>query len=129
MRSFIDKKVLVADDSTTMRMFLLFHLIKMLPGVRIVDAVDGADALEKFKQNPDVDLLLTDMNMPQLDGAGLISAVRNELKNNVPIIIITTKGEEADRERGLALGANGYITKPLDVLEFRKTVLRFLIGA
>jgi two-component system chemotaxis response regulator CheY len=129
VRSFTDKKILVADDSTTMRMFLLFHLIKMLPGVRIVDAVNGADALEKFKQHPDVDLVLTDMNMPHLDGAGLISAVRNELKNNVPIIIITTKGEEADRERGLALGANGYITKPLDVLEFRKTVFRFLTGA
>jgi two-component system chemotaxis response regulator CheY len=122
----MDKKILVADDSTTMRMFLLFHLIKMLPGVRIVDAVNGADALEKFKQHPDVDLVLTDMNMPQLDGAGLISALRNELKNDVPIIIITTKGEEADRERGLALGANGYITKPLDVLEFRKTVFQFL---
>jgi two-component system chemotaxis response regulator CheY len=122
----MDKKILVADDSTTMRMFLLFHLIKMLPGARIVDAVDGADALEKFKQHPDVDLVLTDMNMPQLDGAGLISALRNELKNDVPIIIITTKGEEADRERGLALGANGYITKPLDVLEFRKTVFQFL---
>ncbi len=126
MRSFADKTILVADDSQTMRMFILFHLIKMLPGVRIVEAVNGADALEKLRTFTDVDLILTDMNMPQLDGAGLIQAVRNELKRDTPMIVITTKGEQADRDRGLQLGANGYITKPLQIIEFRSTIMRFL---
>ena len=122
MRSFLDKRVLVADDSETVRMFLFFHLLKLLPGARLMEAENGAEALEMLK-NQDVDLILTDMNMPEMDGAGLISAVRSELKRDTPIIIVTTMGEQRDRELGLSLGANGYITKPLNVLEFRKTVM------
>ena len=125
MRKFTDKKILVADDSQTMRMFIIFHLIKMLPGAQIIEAENGAAAVEKLMRQ-DVDLVLTDMNMPILDGAGVIRAVRLGLKKETPIIVITTKGEEQDRERGIALGANGYITKPLNIREFRETVLRFL---
>lgn len=128
MTSFADKKVLVAEDSETMRMFILFNLIKLLPGVKIIEAENGALALEKL-ENQDVDLILTDMNMPVLDGAGLIRGVRNALKKDTPIIVITTKGEENDRERGLALGASGYITKPLNISEFRATVMKFLLKA
>ncbi len=123
-----NKRVLVADDSQTMRMLLLFHLIKMLPGVQIVEAVNGAHALEKLKLQ-DVDLILTDMNMPEMDGAGLICAVRQELKKDTPIVIITTRGEQRDRERGMALGADGYITKPIDILQFRETIRRFIFAA
>jgi two-component system chemotaxis response regulator CheY len=126
MMSWTDKRVMVADDSQTMRMLLFFYLFKMLPGIKIIEAVNGADALEKLKQQP-VDLILTDMNMPQMDGAGLIAAVRQELQSSTPIIIITTRGEQRDRERGMAVGANGYITKPLDVLQFRETIRKYLL--
>jgi DNA-binding response OmpR family regulator len=125
MIPWADKRILVVDDSQTMRMLLLFHVIKMMPGIKIIEAVNGAHALEKLRQQ-DVDLILTDMNMPELDGAGLICAVRQELKQNTPIIIITTKGEQRDRERGLDLGADGYITKPIDVRQFRETVRKFI---
>ena len=125
MRSPADITVLVVDDSQTMRMLILFHLIKMLPGVNIVEAVHGAHALEMLRQR-DVDLILTDMNMPELDGAGLIRAVRTELRRDTPIIVITTRGEQPDRERGMALGANGYVTKPLDVMQFRATIRKML---
>ena len=125
MRQFTNKKVLVADDSQTMRMFIIFHLIKLLPGVQIVEAENGAAAVEKLMRQ-DVDLILTDMNMPVMDGAGVIRAVRLGLKKETPIVVITTKGEKNDRERGIALGANGYITKPLNIREFRETVLKFL---
>ena len=125
MLSFQNKRVLVADDSETMRMFILFHLIKMLPGVKIIEAVNGFDAIEKLSHQ-DVDLILTDMNMPELDGAGVIRAVRQALKKDTPIIVVTTKGEHLDRERGLALGANGYITKPLHPREFRETIMKYL---
>jgi two-component system chemotaxis response regulator CheY len=125
VKRFADKKVLVADDSQTMRMFILFHLIKLLPGVQILEAENGVAAVDKMMRE-DVDLILTDMNMPELDGAGVIRAVRQGLKKLTPIIVITTKGEKRDRERGLALGANGYITKPLNIREFRETVLKFI---
>lgn len=125
MMPWSNKKVLVADDSETMRMFILFNLIKALPGVQIIEAVNGLDAIEKLK-NQDVDLILTDMNMPELDGAGIIRAVRNAFNRKTPIIIITTKGEQKDRERGMQLGANAYITKPLNPLEFRETVRKFI---
>jgi two-component system chemotaxis response regulator CheY len=125
MTSYRDKKVLVADDSQTMRMFILFNLIKTLPGVRIVEAVNGLDAIEKLKHH-EVDLILTDMNMPELDGAGVIRAVREVFKKDTPIIVITTKGELKDRERGMALGASGYITKPLNPREFREAIFKFI---
>ena len=125
MMPWSNKRVLVADDSETMRMFIFFHLIKTLPGVQIIEAVNGLDAIEKLK-NQDVDLILTDMNMPELDGAGIIRVVRNVFKRKTPIIIITTRGEQKDREQGLELGANAYITKPLNPLEFRETVRKFI---
>jgi two-component system chemotaxis response regulator CheY len=125
MQSFQNKKVLVVDDSGTMRMFIFFQLIKTLPGVQLMDAGNGLDAIEKLKQQ-DVDLILTDMNMPELDGAGVIRTVRQVFKKDTPILIITSRGERLERERGLALGANGYLTKPLDILEFRKKILEYL---
>ena len=125
MKRFTNKTVLVADDSQTMRMFILFHLIKMLPGVQIMEAENGAAAIEKLMRQ-DVDLILTDMNMPVLDGAGVIRAVRLGLKKLTPIIVITTKGEKQDGERGLVRGANGYITKPLNIRKFRETVLKLI---
>ena len=126
MLSFANKRVLVVDDSETMRMFIFFHLIKLLPGVQLMEAVNGLDAIEKLNHQ-DVDLILTDMNMPELDGAGVIRAVRQVFKKDTPIILITTKGEHMDRERGLALGANGYLTKPLNILEFREKILSYLV--
>ena len=125
MLSFQNKKVLVVDDSETMRMFIFFQLIKLLPGVQLMDAENGLDAIDKLKQQ-DVDLILTDMNMPELDGAGVIRTVRQVFKKDTPIIIITSRGEHLERERGLALGANVYLTKPLDILEFHKKILEYL---
>jgi two-component system chemotaxis response regulator CheY len=125
MDSWSDKSVMVVDDSQTMRMLIFFHLVKTLPGAKLVEAVNGADALEKLRRE-DVDLILTDMNMPEMDGAGLICAVREDLKRDTPIIVVTTMGEQRDRDRGIALGANGYVTKPLDTLVFRETIRKFI---
>jgi two-component system chemotaxis response regulator CheY len=108
-----------------MRMFIFFQLIKLLPGVQLMDAENGLDAIDKLKQQ-DVDLILTDMNMPELDGAGVIRTIRQVFKKDTPIIIITSRGEHLERERGLALGANGYLAKPLDILEFHKKILEYL---
>lgn len=109
-----------------MRMFLKMNLRRMLRST-IGDAVNGRDALEKLKQGK-FDLLLTDMNMPEMNGAELVKAVRTELKSDIPIIIITTMGEIKDREIGMSLGANSYLTKPVNPAELIKAVLRHIGG-
>jgi two-component system chemotaxis response regulator CheY len=121
-----DKSILVADDSAIMRMFLVMNMRRMLR-VNITEAVNGQDALAKLMKDR-YDLLLTDMNMPEMGGAELVRAVRIGLKSDIPIVIITTKGEVKDRNLGMSLGANGYLTKPVDVKELIKSILTHLGG-
>ncbi|HEY8711560.1 MAG TPA: response regulator, partial [Thermoanaerobaculia bacterium] len=100
---------LVVEDSPTMRQLISFSL-KRFRNAKIIEAVDGVDALKKLSGPDKIDLILTDINMPVMDGLKLVSLVRqNNQLRNIPIIIITTEGAEEDRERGLALGANAYI--------------------
>jgi two-component system chemotaxis response regulator CheY len=121
-----EKSILVTDDSAIMRMFLVMSLRRMLK-VNIAEAVNGIDALAKLKSGK-FDLLLTDMNMPEMNGAELIRYVRMGMNSDIPIVVITTKGEIKDREIGMSLGANGYLTKPVNIAELIKTVLKFLGG-
>jgi len=121
-----DKSILVTDDSAIMRMFLVLNMRRMLR-VNITEAVNGQDALVKLMHGK-YDLLLTDMNMPEMGGAELVRAVRNGLKSDIPIVIITTRGEVSDRDLGMSLGANGYLTKPVDVKELIRTILKYLGG-
>ena len=119
-----DKSILVVDDSVIMRMFLVMNMRRMMR-VNITEAVNGKDAITKLT-NGKFDLLLTDMNMPEMGGAELIRFVRNGLKSDMPIVIITTKGESNDRDTGMKLGASDYLTKPVDVKQLVKTVLKHL---
>lgn len=112
---------LVVDDSPTMRQLISFSL-KRFKGSKIVEAVDGVDALKKLQNTP-VDIILADINMPVMDGLKLVSLVRQDPKiKHVPIIIITTEGAEEDRHRGIALGANAYIVKPIQSSHLLKTI-------
>ena len=116
---------LVVEDSPTMRQLISFSL-KRFKNVKIVEAVDGVDALKKLSTDR-IDLILTDINMPVMDGLKLVSLVRqNPLLKAVPIIIITTEGAEEDRERGMALGANAYISKPIQSSHLIKTISELL---
>ena len=82
-------------------------------GSRCVEADDGVDALRKLAAQK-LDIILTDINMPIMDGLKLVKRVRtDEALKGIPIVIITTEGAEEDRQRALALGANAYITKPI----------------
>ena len=82
-------------------------------GLSVVEAGDGVDALGKLAVGT-FDIVLTDINMPMMDGLKLVRRIRSdEALKHVPIIIITTEGAEQDRQRALALGANAYITKPI----------------
>lgn len=116
---------LIVEDSPTMRQLLAFSL-RRLKECRIIEAVDGVDALKKLTTER-VDLVITDINMPMMDGLKLISLIRgNARTRSVPIIIVTTEGAEEDRKRGLALGANAYIAKPIQPSELLKTVASLL---
>ncbi len=112
---------LVVEDSPTMRQLISFSL-KRFKGSRVIEAVDGVDALKKLSTEK-IDIILTDINMPVMDGLKLVSLVRqNPNFKHIPIIIITTEGAEEDRERGLALGANAYISKPIQSSHLIRTI-------
>ncbi len=123
-----EHKILIIEDSPTMRQLISFAL-KRLQGVRIVEANDGVDGLKKLSAEK-YDLILTDINMPIMDGLKLVSMVRNDANyRDTPIVVITTEGAQEDRERALALGANDYITKPIQagrILEMAKTMLKIV---
>jgi two-component system chemotaxis response regulator CheY len=106
------QQVLIVEDSPTMRQLLVFAL-RRLKGVEIVEAQDGMDGLRKVS-NDHFDLALIDINMPVMDGLKLISLIRGDdnLKD-IPIVVITTEGAREDRERALNLGADEYLTKPI----------------
>ena len=118
------KRILVVDDSVTMRQLIKMMLLKHV-ACQITEAQDGLDALAKLKEGP-FDLVVTDVNMPRMDGLGFIRAAREQLKSTVPIVIVTTKGGEADRDKGLQLGANAYLTKPINGVQVVKTVSELL---
>ena len=120
-----DKKILVVDDSATMRMLIVMTIKKLLPGISVIEAVDGNEAVDKLKAN-DVDIILTDINMPEMDGNELIKWVRESHSTDIPIIVITTEGDEQVMEERKALGANAYITKPIKGPQLKEVVQELL---
>lgn len=103
---------LVVEDSPMMRQLLVFALSRVKQ-LRITEADDGVDGLRKLAGGK-FDIILTDINMPIMDGLKLVKRVRTDpIHKDVPIVIITTESAEEDRQRALALGANAYITKPI----------------
>jgi two-component system, chemotaxis family, chemotaxis protein CheY len=116
---------LVVEDSPTMRQLISFAL-KRVHGSKIIEATDGIDALKKLSAQK-FDLVLTDINMPIMDGLKLVSLIRgNDQHKEIPIIIITTEGADEDRRKGLALGANAYLSKPIQTAELLKLVNEYV---
>ncbi len=110
----MSQTILVVDDSPTVVKFVSYSLKS--GGYEVMTACDGMDALEKMSSLPDeVMLIITDLNMPNLDGYGLIETVRqNQVHRETPIIILSSEGDEDDRERGMAAGADSYLVKPFN---------------
>jgi CheY-like chemotaxis protein len=118
------KNLLVVDDSATARMLITLTL-KKNSGYRITEAGDGTEAVDKLGSES-FDLVLTDVKMPKMDGLELIKHIRSKHSPEVPIIVITTKGEESDRDQGLKLGANAYLSKPVNGIQLMELVKKFL---
>ncbi|MGG1944039.1 response regulator [Trinickia sp. NRRL B-1857] len=104
-------KILVVDDSSTVRDEVAGFLRKS--GLDVDTAVDGKDGLAKMKSNPGVRLVISDVNMPNMDGLTMVEKMRGELAmGSVNVIMLTTESSPAMKERGKAAGVKGWIVKP-----------------
>ncbi len=123
---FARRRILVVDDEERMVRFIRMNLEH--DGFQVVEALNGKQAIDKLRETPD--LILLDVMMPDLDGFEVLETIRGV--SSVPVIMLTAKGEEDDRVRGLELGADDYITKPFSPRELVsrvKAVLRRTEGA
>jgi DNA-binding response OmpR family regulator len=123
---FNRRRILVVDDEERMVRFIRMNLEH--DGYQVAEALNGKQAIDKLRDTPD--LVLLDVMMPDIDGFEVLETVRQV--SSVPVIMLTAKGEEDDRVRGLELGADDYITKPFSPRELVsrvKAVLRRTEGA
>jgi two-component system, chemotaxis family, chemotaxis protein CheY len=119
----VAKTILTVDDSASVRQMVKFTLSSA--GYSVIEAVDGQDALAKL--SAPVNLVITDLNMPNLDGIGLIRNVRaNPACKGIPIIMLTTESQEARKQEGKAAGATGWIVKPFTTDQLLAVVKRVL---
>ena len=116
--------ILAVDDSVSMRQMVSFTLKNA--GFDVVDAVDGEDAWEKASERG-FNLVLTDQNMPRLDGIGLTRRLRgHEGYKNIPILILTTESSDQMKQAGRAAGATGWLVKPFDPVKLIEVIRKVL---
>lgn len=119
------RRILVTEDSATMRS-LLIATIESCGDYEVVEASSGFEALRILPREK-VDLIITDINMPDINGLELISYVRkNANYTDTPLFIISTEGREKDVEKGLALGANEYLVKPIDPRRLQELIIKYI---
>jgi CheY-like chemotaxis protein len=109
-----NKTVLIADDDVRN----IFSLSKALENhqMKVVSAIDGKEAMRKLSANPNIDVVLMDIMMPEMDGYDTIKEMRKQTKyKNLPIIAVTAKAMVGDREKCMQVGASDYISKPVDI--------------
>jgi two-component system chemotaxis response regulator CheY len=118
------KTILAVDDSGSLRQMVAFSL--KAAGYQVIEAVDGQDGLEKAK-NQVVDLVLTDQNMPRMDGLTLIKSLRAMPSyQRVPILMLTTESSDDMKAKGRAAGANGWLVKPFDPQKLTEVVKKVI---
>ncbi|MBW2315065.1 MAG: response regulator [Deltaproteobacteria bacterium] len=120
------QRILIVEDSETMRALLASTLEELEQPVKISEAASGFDALRCLPREQ-FDLIVTDINMPDINGLELVSfAKSNDSYRDIPLVIISTEGSERDREKGLSLGADAYLVKPFDPEELREVARELL---
>jgi two-component system, chemotaxis family, chemotaxis protein CheY len=121
----VQKKILIAEDSPTMRS-LMVSTIAAMGEFQVIEAANGFEALRILPREK-VDLVITDINMPDINGLELVSFIKaNPNYKSTPLLIVSTEGSERDREKGLSLGADAYLVKPFSPDELQALVKRFL---
>ncbi len=119
----VAKTIMTVDDSPSMRMLLRVALNDL--GYSVVEAEDGVHALEKL-DGFQPDLLITDINMPRMDGFGLISEVRGQGRRSLPILVLTTESSDEKKQRARDAGATGWIVKPFHPEKLAAAIRRVL---
>ena len=124
----MSKTIMIVDDSATMLMSVRSNL--EIAGFKVESAEDGVKALNKIKGGVKPDLLITDINMPNMDGIQLIQQVRSQPGCRfIPILILTTESQQAKREEAKKLGATGWLVKPVGGTDLLKIIKQVLPGA
>jgi two-component system chemotaxis response regulator CheY len=119
-------RILIVEDSPTMRSLLTSSLEELEGAVKIVEVGSGFEALRHLPRER-FDLIVTDINMPDINGLELVSFVKRDPRyRNTPLVIVSSEGSERDREKGLALGADAYLVKPFAAEELQRLVLDLL---
>ena len=122
----MSKHIMIVDDSKTIRNLLAF--VVKSEGFRVTTAEDGLDALEKLYSMTPVDLIVSDVNMPRMDGFTFIKNLREQDSyKDVPIIVLSTEGKEQDIATGMSLGANMYMVKPAEPAKMIRNI-KMLLG-
>lgn len=119
----VAKTIMTVDDSPSMRMLLRVALTDL--GYSVIEAEDGVHALEKLN-GAHPDLLITDINMPRMDGFGLIAEVRGQGRRNLPILVLTTESSDEKKQRARDAGATGWIVKPFHPEKLAAAIRRVL---
>lgn len=123
------KRILIVEDSPTMRALVASSLEELPSGVKIVEAANGFEAL-RILPRESIDLIVTDINMPDINGLELVSFVKsNAAYRDTPLVILSTEGSERDLDKGVSLGADAYIVKPFEPQFLRDVVSDLLDGA
>ncbi len=122
----MSKHILIVDDSKTVRNLVAFIMKK--EGFKVTTAEDGLDGLEKLYSSDRIDLIISDVNMPRMDGFTFIKTVREqEVYRDLPIVMLSTEGQDKDIQMGMSLGANLYMVKPAQPDKMVKNV-KMLLG-
>ncbi len=121
MHQEIPKSILIVEDSATTRA-LISAVIDEMGDFNIVEAASGFEAL-KLLPTQEFNLVITDVNMPDINGLELINFIKNNSRySHIPLIIVSTEKSEEDQKRGMALGAMAYITKPFKAYELQEVI-------
>ncbi|MEJ2183400.1 MAG: response regulator [Nitrospirota bacterium] len=120
----MQRMILIVDDSASMRQLMAFTLQDA--GYGVLEAADGMDAVQKARE-ASVDLVITDLHMPEMDGFGLIEALKGLPEYRYkPIIMLTTESAESKKHQGKLLGASGWIVKPFTPEQLVRVVEKFV---
>jgi two-component system chemotaxis response regulator CheY len=120
MRRFVSLRTLIVDDSSAMRAFVRATLEEC--GAEVQEASSGFEALRVLPRKR-FDLVIVDINMPDINGLELVSFMRqSEAHKDTPLVIISTEATERDRDRGLKLGADAYLSKPFEPQDLREVI-------
>lgn len=119
------KSILIVEDSATTRA-MIRAVLEEAGDFEVIEAATGFDALKRLP-TASFDLIITDINMPDINGLELINFVRSDPRfKSIPLIIVSTEKSEEDKKRGMSLGANAYITKPFKAKELQDMVTGLL---